>query len=220
MARTPLQTAYVNLLRARTSPLVIATGCAGTGKTHLAVVEGASALLRSDVQRLVLVRPAISAGENLGYLPGTCDHKMEPFMRPMLDALNTVFSKSEIAALRKDGRLEVAPIAYMRGRTFSRAWIVLDEAQNTTPAQLCMALTRIGLGTKMVVTGDLDQVDLPSGASGLADLLHRMCAWAEPPQLIAHVRLGEADVQRADVVKEVLSLYGRVARSPVLETTR
>ena len=206
MARTPLQVAYVKLLHSRTTPLVVATGCAGTGKTHLAVVEGARALARCEVQRLVLVRPAVSAGESLGFQPGTLDEKMEPFMRPMMDALSAVFTKREIAEMRRDGRLEVAPLAYMRGRTFSRCYIVLDEAQNTTPPQMRMALTRMGTGTKMVVTGDLDQVDLPSGMSGLADLLSRLHASGSPSH-IGHACLGESDVQRAEVVKEVLSLY-------------
>jgi phosphate starvation-inducible PhoH-like protein len=186
--------------------MVIATGAPGSGKTHLAVVEAAGALVRGETQRLVLTRPAVSAGESLGFLPGTADEKLDPYMRPMMDALNCVFTKREIKALREDGRLEMAPIAYMRGRTFHKAWVLFDEAQNCTPAQMRMVLTRLGVDSKMVVTGDLDQCDVP-GVSGLADLLIRLPPVRGRDTTIRHVNMTSADVQRSDAVKEVLRLY-------------
>lgn len=208
MARTAAQAAYLALLRSASAPVVVATGRAGTGKTFLAVTEAAAALLRGDVQRLVLVRPTVCAGEELGFLPGTIDDKLHPFVRPMLDALGQSLTKREIQALRERGRIELAPLAYMRGRTFSKAWVILDEAQNTTPAQMRMALTRLGDNARMTVTGDLDQVDLPrAGVSGLADLLARL-----PPasRLIHHAHLTDEDVQRSDAVREVLKIYSTV----------
>lgn len=207
MARTLIQHAYVDLLRSQRASVVIATGKAGTGKTRLAIVEGAQALLRGNVQRLVLVRPAVSAGEELGYLPGTMDEKMAPFVRPMLDALNTVYTTREINNLREEGRLELAPISFMRGRTFDKAWIVFDEAQNSTPVQMQMVLTRLGRDSKLVATGDLDQCDL-AGANGLADFLCRLSPMRRNT-LIHHIQLGEEDVQRSEVVKEVLGVYAK-----------
>jgi len=204
VARTTLQHRYVAMLRDAHTHLVVATGCAGTGKTHLAVVEGAAAFIRKDVRRLVLARPAVNAGEQLGFLPGTKEEKLDPFMRPMLDALGSVFSPREIRDLRADGLLEIAPIGYMRGRTFSDSWVVLDEAQNTSPAQMKMALTRLGEGSKMVVCGDSAQSDVGE-RNGLADFLGRL----EPSESISHIQLGGADVQRSQVVREILQLYDK-----------
>jgi phosphate starvation-inducible PhoH-like protein len=197
---------YLTLLRCSHKSLVLATGKAGTGKTHLAVAEGASALIRGEVQRLVLARPAVQAGEELGFLPGTKESKLGPFMQPMMDVLNTVLSKRDIESLRADNRLEFAPLAFMRGRTFTNAWVVLDEAQNTTPQQMKMALTRVGKGTKMVVTGDLEQCDL-SGVSGMADFVERLRDSPQPS--IGHVVFSSKDIMRSQVVEEILQVYDR-----------
>jgi len=202
-----MRATYVGMLRSVADPaIVIATGKPGSGKTHSAVVEGAAALVRGDVNRLVLARPAVHAGEDIGFLPGSADDKLGPFMRPMMDALSTTLTYREIKELREDGRIEFAPLAYMRGRTFNKAWIVLDEAQNTTPSQMKMALTRLGVGSKMVITGDLEQSDI-EGMSGLADLLSRLSP-IRRGSFISHVQLGDGDVLRSEAVKEVLGLYG------------
>ena len=211
-ARTAIQRAYVNLLRSPSAALVVATGHAGTGKTYLALAEAAAALSRGDVSRLILTRPTVSVdGENLGFLPGTAEEKLGPYTRPMLDALSCFLTAREIAQLRADGTIELAPLAYMRGRTFKNAWVVIDEAQNASPAQLRMALTRAGRGTKTIVTGDLLQSDVP-GVNGLADLVGRLPACGGGgSSLVVHVELGSEDVQRSDVVKEVLRLYRGVS---------
>jgi len=195
---------YLTLLRCTHKTLVLATGKAGTGKTHLAVTEGAVALLRGDVQRLVLARPAVQSGEELGFLPGTKESKLGPFMQPMVDVLNTVLTKREIESMRADNRIEFAPLAFMRGRTFTNSWVVLDEAQNTTPLQMKMALTRIGKGTKMVVTGDLEQCDI-AGPSGMADFVDRLEDSPQPS--IGHVVFSSQDIIRSQVVEEILQVY-------------
>jgi len=146
-----MQSKYVTLLRSTHAPMVVVTGGPGTGKTHHAVVEGVAALSRGEYAKLVLARPAINSGEDLGHLPGGVDDKLGPYMRPMLDALHTVMTRRDVRAMFDDGSLEMAPLAYMRGRTFKDAWVVLDEGQNTTPAQMKMVLTRHGKRSKMVV---------------------------------------------------------------------
>ena len=211
VARSAVQSAYLSMLRNSSIPIVVSTGKAGTGKTHLAVVEGASALMRKEVSRLVLARPAVNAGEQLGFLPGTADEKLDPFMRPMLDSLGTVLTTRQICSLRADGCIELAPVGFMRGRTFHDTWVVLDEAQNVTPVQMKMILTRLGKDSKMVVTGDVEQTDLVGpDQSGLADLLARLSGrrW-DSVSLIGLVELGESDVQRSAAVQEVLGLYKR-----------
>jgi len=217
-ARTAAQRVYVAALQAPAARLVVATGCAGTGKTHLAVTEAMHALARGDTRRLVFTRATVSAeGEDLGYLPGTAEEKMEPYARPMMDALARFVTKAQMRQMCADGSLELAPLAFMRGRTFSDAWLILDEAQNTTPAQMRMALTRAGANTKVVVTGDLDQSDVP-GVNGLADLLGRIGP-VHQDSLIQYVVLGEADIQRSELVREVLRLYGSPRAAPKWQST-
>ncbi|WP_027963468.1 PhoH family protein [Halalkalibacillus halophilus] len=148
--------------------LVFGIGPAGTGKTYLAVVMAAKALRNGDVKRLVLTRPAVEAGESLGFLPGDLKEKVDPYLRPLYDALHDVIGTEHTARLLERGTIEIAPLAYMRGRTLDDAFVILDEAQNTTPEQIKMFLTRLGFGSKMVVTGDITQIDLPKGVhSGL-----------------------------------------------------
>lgn len=159
------QKAYVDAIDLHT--IVFGIGPAGTGKTYLAMAKAVQALQRKEVDRIILSRPAIEAGERLGFLPGTLTDKIDPYLRPLYDALNEMMDPELVPKLLATGTVEVAPLAYMRGRTLNNAFVVLDEAQNTTPEQMKMFLTRLGFGTKMVVTGDITQVDLPTGASGL-----------------------------------------------------
>lgn len=159
------QKAYVDAIEENT--IVFGIGPAGTGKTYLAMAKAVQALQRKEVSRIILTRPAVEAGERLGFLPGTLTDKIDPYLRPLYDALNEMMDPELVPKLMATGTIEVAPLAYMRGRTLNDSFVVLDEAQNTTPEQMKMFLTRLGFGTRMVVTGDITQIDLPQGASGL-----------------------------------------------------
>ena len=159
------QKAYVDAIEENT--IVFGIGPAGTGKTYLAMAKAVQALQRKEVNRIILTRPAVEAGERLGFLPGTLTDKIDPYLRPLYDALNEMMDPELVPKLMASGTIEVAPLAYMRGRTLNDSFVVLDEAQNTTPEQMKMFLTRLGFGTRMVVTGDITQVDLPQGSSGL-----------------------------------------------------
>src|ERR1700731_3482182 len=170
--------------------LTIAVGPAGTGKTYLAVSAAVAALEAREVGRIVLTRPAVEAGERLGYLPGDINDKLAPYLRPLNDALNERLGGRRVKQLMIEGAIEIAPIAYMRGRTLNNAFIVIDEAQNCTYGQIKMLLTRLGWHSTMVVTGDPDQSDLLNGLSGLADIARRL----EPITEIAVVRLGDRDI--------------------------
>jgi phosphate starvation-inducible PhoH-like protein len=163
--KTAGQKAYVDAIEENT--VVFGIGPAGTGKTYLAMAKAVQALQRKEVNRIILTRPAVEAGERLGFLPGTLTDKIDPYLRPLYDALNEMMDPELVPKLMASGTIEVAPLAYMRGRTLNDSFVVLDEAQNTTPEQMKMFLTRLGFGTRMVVTGDITQVDLPQGASGL-----------------------------------------------------
>ncbi|WP_424968526.1 MULTISPECIES: PhoH family protein [unclassified Dinoroseobacter] len=166
--RTEMQKAYVEGLFA--NELAFGIGPAGTGKTYLAVAVGVTMFLGGHVDRIILSRPAVEAGEKLGFLPGTQDEKVDPYMQPLYDALNDFLPGKQVAKLREEKRIEIAPLAFMRGRTLSNAFVVLDEAQNATSMQMKMFLTRLGQGSRMVITGDRSQVDLPRGVtSGLRD---------------------------------------------------
>ncbi|MGB4778633.1 PhoH family protein [Microbacterium sp.] len=159
------QKRYVDAIDENT--ITFGIGPAGTGKTYLAMAKAVQALQRKEVDRIILSRPAIEAGERLGFLPGTLTDKIDPYLRPLYDALNEMMDPDIVPKLMASGTIEVAPLAYMRGRTLNNSFVVLDEAQNTTPEQMKMFLTRLGFGTRMVVTGDITQIDLPQGASGL-----------------------------------------------------
>lgn len=159
------QKAYVDAIDQNT--IVFGIGPAGTGKTYLAMAKAVQALQRKEVDRIILTRPAVEAGERLGFLPGTLTDKIDPYLRPLYDALNEMMDPELVPKLMASGTIEVAPLAYMRGRTLNSSFVVLDEAQNTTPEQMKMFLTRLGFGTRMLVTGDITQVDLPQAASGL-----------------------------------------------------
>lgn len=184
------------------SPLVFAVGPAGTGKTYLAVAKGVEALEAGRVRRIVLSRPAVEAGESLGFLPGDVEEKMSPYLRPLYDALCDRLSSKRLKALIAEGVIEIAPIAYMRGRTLNNAFVVIDEAQNCTYAQLKMLLTRLGWNSSMAVTGDPAQTDLLPGMSGLQDIVDRLAPLAS----VDAVTFSRADVVRHPLVAEMIDV--------------
>jgi phosphate starvation-inducible PhoH-like protein len=201
-ARTPGQAAYIKALREH--ELVFGLGPAGTGKTYLAVAAAVDLLMTGQVERIILSRPAVEAGERLGFLPGDLRDKVDPYLRPLFDALGDMMPADQLARRLGTGEIEVAPIAFMRGRTLSRAFVILDEAQNTTPMQMKMFLTRLGEGSRMVVTGDPSQVDLPlETRSGLAEALETL---AEVDG-IAVIRFTDRDVVRHDLVARIVRAY-------------
>jgi phosphate starvation-inducible PhoH-like protein len=209
MPRTPMQRNYVEAIRR--NELVFGTGPAGTGKTYLAVACAAEALMNGDVDRIVLSRPAVEAGERLGFLPGDMKEKVDPYLRPLYDALYDVMPASLVAKGLGENQIEIAPLAFMRGRTLSSAFIILDEAQNTTPLQMKMFLTRLGEGGRMVVTGDPSQVDLPSGVtSGLADAV----ATLKDIQGVAEIAFGNDDIVRHALVGRIVAAYDRKTAKP------
>ncbi len=199
--KTMGQKEYVDAIEENT--IVFGIGPAGTGKTYLAMAKAVQALQRKEVTRIILTRPAVEAGERLGFLPGTLNDKIDPYLRPLYDALNEMMDPDVVPRLMATGTIEVAPLAYMRGRTLNDSFVVLDEAQNTTPEQMKMFLTRLGFGTKMVVTGDITQVDLPQGASGLR-LVTRVLDDIED---IHFSRLTSADVVRHSLVGRIVDAY-------------
>jgi phosphate starvation-inducible PhoH-like protein len=195
------QKEYVDAIEENT--IVFGIGPAGTGKTYLAMAKAVQALQRKEVSRIILTRPAVEAGERLGFLPGTLTDKIDPYLRPLYDALNEMMDPELVPKLMASGTIEVAPLAYMRGRTLNDSFVVLDEAQNTTPEQMKMFLTRLGFGTRMVVTGDITQVDLPQGASGLR-LVTRVLKDIDD---IHFARLTSADVVRHTLVGRIVDAY-------------
>ena len=201
-ARTPAQDAYVRALKRHA--LVFSTGPAGTGKTWLAVAHAVQLFERKEVDRIVLSRPAVEAGERLGFLPGDMKEKVDPYLRPLYDALYDMLPTEQVERRIASGEIEIAPIAFMRGRTLSDAFIILDEAQNTTPQQMKMFLTRFGMRSRMVVCGDPLQIDLPNpGMSGLADAVGKL----EGIPKIATVRFGSGDVVRHPLVGRIVEAY-------------
>ncbi len=192
-------------------PVVFGIGPAGTGKTYLAMAAAVSALLKNEVERVILTRPAVEAGETLGFLPGDLREKILPYLRPLYDALHDMLDAEDITRLTEKGVIEIAPLAYMRGRTLTKAFIVLDEAQNTTPEQMMMFLTRLGEESRMMVTGDITQIDLPrSKSSGLLEVRHIL---ADIPGIDFHTLSG-ADVVRHPLVAQIIEAYDRY-RNPI-----
>ena len=196
------QKRYIEAIRANT--ITFGIGPAGTGKTFLAVAMAAAALSRREVERLILTRPAVEAGERLGFLPGDLMAKIDPYLRPLFDALHDMLGPEKVSQHLERGVIEIAPLAYMRGRTLNDAFVILDEAQNTTPEQMKMFLTRLGFGSKMVVTGDVTQVDLPrdqqSGLAAVAGILDEI-------ENVEFVRLGGEDVVRHRLVQRIVEAY-------------
>ncbi|HVC50208.1 MAG TPA: PhoH family protein [Burkholderiales bacterium] len=206
-ARTPHQASYLTDIQSH--DITFGIGPAGTGKTYLAVACAVDALERGLVERIVLVRPAVEAGERLGFLPGDLAQKVDPYLRPLYDALNDLIGYDKVSRLSEKAAIEIAPLAYMRGRTLNHSFIILDEAQNTTTEQMKMFLTRIGFGSKAVITGDVTQIDLPKGQmSGLVD------AW----KVLADIRgirfceFTSEDVVRHPLVQQIVNAYARFSK--------
>lgn len=202
VARTGAQADYINALGR--NDMIFALGPAGTGKTYLAVAQAVSQLISGSVDRLILSRPAVEAGERLGFLPGDMKEKVDPYLRPLYDALYDMLPSEQVERRIASGEIEIAPIAFMRGRTLAHAFVILDEAQNTTPQQMKMFLTRFGEGSRMVICGDPKQVDLPDpGKSGLADAVNRL----EGIPGLAVQRFSAKDVVRHPIVGRIVEAY-------------
>jgi phosphate starvation-inducible PhoH-like protein len=201
-ARSPGQRGYLQALNER--DMVFALGPAGSGKTYLAVAMGVSLLMAGKVERIVLSRPAVEAGERLGFLPGDMKEKIDPYLRPLYDALHDMLPAEQISHRMESGEIEIAPLAFMRGRTLAHCFVILDEAQNTTPMQMRMFLTRLGEGSRMVITGDPSQTDLPNNQkSGLTDAVETL----SEVNGIRFVRLTSQDVVRHDLVTRIVEAY-------------
>lgn len=202
--RTPAQLEYVRAIESH--DVVFGLGPAGTGKTYLAMAMALTLLKRRAIQRVILTRPAVEAGEALGFLPGDLQDKVAPYLRPLYDAIHDMLDPEEGRRYLEDGTIEIAPLAFMRGRTLSRAFVILDEAQNTTREQMLMALTRLGEGSRLVVTGDSSQIDLKPGVrSGLHEAEHAL----HGVEGIAFQRLGREDIIRHPVVERIVDAYDR-----------
>ena len=206
--KTVMQKQYVDAIRKRT--VTFAIGPAGTGKTYLAIALAVAALSERQVGRIILTRPAVEAGERLGFLPGDVLAKVDPYMRPLFDALYDTMDPEKLNTYIERGTIEVAPLAFMRGRTLNDSFVILDEAQNTSPEQMQMFLTRLGFGSKMVVTGDITQIDLPRDQrSGLVVIGEILAQVAD----ISFIRFGGEDVVRHELVQRIVAAYGDYERS-------
>jgi phosphate starvation-inducible PhoH-like protein len=202
IAKTPGQAAYLDLLRKH--EVVFGLGPAGTGKTYMAVAKAVESLKKRETERIVLSRPAVEAGERLGFLPGDMKEKVDPYLRPLYDALYDMMPADKVERMLVSGEIEIAPLAFMRGRTLSASYVIIDEAQNTTPVQMKMVLTRLGQDSRMVITGDLSQIDLPDGQpSGLADAVGRL----DNVEGVGIKHLSGKDVVRHPVVARILQAY-------------
>jgi phosphate starvation-inducible PhoH-like protein len=200
--KTANQKKYVDAIEENT--ITFGIGPAGTGKTYLAMAMAVSALQQKKVNKIILTRPAVEAGEKLGFLPGTLTEKIDPYLRPLFDALNDMIDIESIPRLIQSGVIEVAPLAYMRGRTLNDAFIILDEAQNTTPEQMKMFLTRLGFGSKMVVTGDVTQIDLPNGQHSGLRVIRDILTEIDD---IAFLELKAEDVVRHRLIGDIVKAY-------------
>lgn len=202
--KTANQKRYVEAIDENT--ITFGLGPAGTGKTYLAMAKAIQALQNKEVNRIILTRPAVEAGERLGFLPGTLQEKIDPYLRPLFDALHDMIDQDSIPRLMASGIIEIAPLAYMRGRTLNDAFVILDEAQNTSAEQMKMFLTRLGFGSKMVITGDVTQVDLPHGTQSGLKIVQEILEGVDD---IAFLHLNAEDVVRNRLVGEIVTAYGR-----------
>lgn len=201
--KTPMQKEYLDYIRTKT--ITFGMGPAGTGKTYLAMAMAVAALNRKEVGRILLTRPVVEAGENLGFLPGTLTEKIDPYIRPLYDALFDMMDPVRANKLLAEGVIEIAPLAFMRGRTLNDSFIILDEAQNTTSQQMKMFITRLGMGSKMVITGDMTQTDLPKGVSGLQTVRQVL----EGIDEIGFIEFQTRDVVRNSLVSKIIAAYAR-----------
>jgi phosphate starvation-inducible PhoH-like protein len=204
--KNPNQHEYARILRQKTKKIVVATGPAGTGKTLFATEYGVKNFMLGVYEKLVFTRPSVSVDEELGFLPGTLEEKMAPWVRPIYDVLYNFITPKEVTALMEEKIIEIAPLGYMRGRTFKNCWIVADEMQNSTISQMKMLMTRLGENSRLVITGDLEQYDRPNELNGLEDFLNKFKG--KRSTSISSFEFELKDIQREDVVKEVLEIYG------------
>jgi phosphate starvation-inducible PhoH-like protein len=200
------QEIYVNILRQKSKKIVVATGPAGTGKTLFATEFGIRNFLMGTYEKLIFTRPSVSVDEELGFLPGTLEEKMAPWVRPIYDVLYNFVTPKEVTALMEEKIIEIAPLGYMRGRTFKNCWIVADEMQNSTVSQMKMLMTRLGENSRLVITGDLEQYDRANELNGLDDFLNKFRG--RRSSSISSFEFQRSDIQREEVVKEVLDIYG------------
>ena len=204
--RPGIQKDYHNLLNQKTKKIVVATGPAGTGKTLFATEIGVKYFLMGTYEKLIFTRPSVSVDEDLGYLPGTLEEKMSPWVRPIYDILYNFITPKEVTQMLEDKLIEISPLGYMRGRTFKNCWIVADEMQNSTINQMKMLMTRLGENSRLVITGDLEQHDRDNEENGLDDFLNKFKG--KRSSSITSVEFENSDIQRENVVKEVLEIYG------------
>lgn len=200
------QRRYIDLLNAENPPIVVASGSAGTGKTLLATQVGVMKLLSEEVKKIIITRPTVSVDESIGFLPGSLEKKMEPWTRPIFDVLSMHYSKKKMETLMSDKVIEICPLGFMRGRSFNNSWIILDEAQNATTNQVLLVLTRIGEGSKVVITGDPNQYDRGFNDNGLVDLIERVSA-NDVEDSVGLVQFDDADVERHPVIPIILDMY-------------
>ena len=204
--KTPNQKKFIESVKS--NDIVFAVGPAGTGKTYVAVALAVRALKNKEIKRIIITRPAVEAGENLGFLPGDLQEKIDPYLRPVYDALDDMIPSEKLKYYRENRVIEIAPLAYMRGRTLSNAFILLDEAQNTTPMQIKMFLTRLGKNSKLIINGDRTQIDLkPNQKSGLDDAMEVL----NKTKGIGFIELDQKDVVRHHIVKDIIKAYGKAA---------
>ena len=199
------QREYFNLLSQRTKKIIVATGPAGTGKTLFATEMGVKNFLMNHVEKIIFTRPSVTVDEDLGYLPGTLEEKMAPWVRPIYDILYSFISPKDVISLIEEKHIEISPLGFMRGRTFKNCWIIADEMQNSTTSQMKMLLTRLGENTRLIITGDLDQPDRHNDLNGLDDFLDKFKG--KRSSSITSVEFANNDIQREEVVKEVLEIY-------------
>lgn len=204
--KNPSQWKYIRAMENQNNKIIIATGPAGTGKTLLCVQKGIFYFLTGKYEKIIFTRPAVSVDEDLGYLPGTLEEKMAPWIRPIYDILYRFLTATEVTYLIQEKKIEIAPLAYMRGRTFKNTWIIADEMQNSSQNQMKMLLTRLGENSRMVITGDLDQHDRTGEINGLQDFLEKFRGCRS--NSISSVEFEKGDIEREEVVKEILDIYG------------
>lgn len=204
--KTNSQEIYASMLKAKNKKIILATGPAGTGKTLFATEYGVRYFLQGTYEKLIFTRPSVSVDEELGFLPGTMEEKMAPWVRPIYDVLYQFMSPKEVTVLMEEKIIEISPLGYMRGRTFKNCWIVADEMQNSTVSQMKMLLTRLGENSRLVITGDLEQYDRPNEVNGLEDFLDKFRG--RRSSSIGSFEFHRSDIQREEVVKEILDIYG------------
>jgi phosphate starvation-inducible PhoH-like protein len=204
--KTNSQEIYASMLKAKNKKIILATGPAGTGKTLFATEYGVRYFLQGTYEKLIFTRPSVSVDEELGFLPGTMEEKMAPWVRPIYDVLYQFMSPKEVTVLMEEKVIEISPLGYMRGRTFKNCWIVADEMQNSTISQMKMLLTRLGENSRLVITGDLEQYDRPNETNGLEDFLDKFRG--RRSSSIGSFEFNRSDIQREEVVKEILDIYG------------